>query len=41
MKKDNIIVDTETFLDGHIVKLRIDTFYNDFNGSSFAGDLPE
>ncbi len=39
MKKDKIVIETESFLDGQIAKLSIDTFYNDFEGNDMSGDL--
>ncbi len=39
MKKDKIFVEVEPFLDGQIAKLRVDTFYNDFEGGALAHDL--
>lgn len=39
MKKDKIVIETESFLDGQIAKLSIDTFYNDFEGNEMALDL--
>ncbi len=39
MKKDKIVIETESFLDGHIAKLSVDTFYNDFEGNDMSGDL--
>lgn len=39
MQREKIYVETESFLDGQIAKLRIDTFYNDFEGNAFASDL--
>jgi carboxyl-terminal processing protease len=41
MQKEKITIETEQFLDGQIAKLRIDTFYNDFEGSAFASDLKQ
>jgi carboxyl-terminal processing protease len=41
MKEDKILVDTEPFLDGQIVKIRVDTFYNDFEGGAMADDLKQ
>ncbi|MCH9811258.1 PDZ domain-containing protein [bacterium] len=39
MQKEKISVETESFLDGQIAMLRVDTFYNDFEGNAMAGDL--
>ena len=39
MQKEKISVETESFLDGQIAMLRVDSFYNDFEGNAFAGDL--
>jgi len=39
MERDKIAIETEAFLDGQIAKLRIDTFYNDFEGSAMGHDL--
>lgn len=41
MQKEKIAIETEPFLDGQIAKLRIDSFYNDFEGSAFASDLKQ
>lgn len=34
-----IVVTTQSFLDGHIACLKVDTFYNDFNGVSISADM--
>ncbi|MCH9622002.1 MAG: Tail-specific protease [Chlamydiia bacterium] len=39
MQKDKIAIETESFMDGQIATLRIDTFYNDFEGSAMGSDL--
>ena len=39
MKKEKIAIKTEAFLDGQIVQLKINSFYDDFQGSSMSEDL--